>query len=76
MPLCTTTTSPVMPRWGWALRALGSPWVAQRVWPMPACPCSGDWSSFEFRRGEHFVNDSLHRKRCFFATAQGALGIF
>jgi hypothetical protein len=42
MPLCTTTTSPVMPICGWALRALGSPWVAQRVCPMPIAPTRGD----------------------------------
>jgi hypothetical protein len=39
MPLCTTTTRPFMLTWGWALRWLGLPCVAQRVWPMPMCPC-------------------------------------
>ena len=32
--------------------------------------------TFELRRGQHLVSDSLHRKRCFLATTQGALGVF
>ncbi len=39
MPLWTTTTRPA--RWGWALRSVGAPWVAQRVWPMPVTPGAG-----------------------------------
>ncbi len=35
MPLWMTATVPVQSTWGWALRSLGAPWVAQRVWPMP-----------------------------------------
>ena len=44
MPLWTPTTSePISSMslalmWGWALVWLGSPWVAQRVWPMPQQP--------------------------------------
>ena len=38
MPFCTTTTSPALEQWGWALRSLGSPCVAQRVCPMPLPP--------------------------------------
>ena len=33
MPLCTMLTYGV--EWGWLLTSLGSPWVAQRVCPMP-----------------------------------------
>ena len=36
MPLCTTETWPFM--CGCALRSVGRPWVAQRVWPMPVWP--------------------------------------
>src|SRR5580700_5452254 len=35
MPLCTTATRCCASVCGWALVSLGSPWVAQRVWPMP-----------------------------------------
>ena len=35
MPLWMTATVPVQSTCGWALRSLGAPWVAQRVWPMP-----------------------------------------
>jgi hypothetical protein len=35
MPLCTTATVFVQSVCGWALRVLGAPWVAQRVWAMP-----------------------------------------
>ena len=35
MPLWTTATWPEASVWGWALTSVGSPWVAQRVWPMP-----------------------------------------
>ena len=38
MPLCTATTFMSSLQWGWALISLGSPWVAQRVWPMPQLP--------------------------------------
>ena len=43
MPLCTTLTRPVL--CGWALRSVGAPCVAQRVWPMPVVPGSGARSS-------------------------------
>ncbi len=33
MPLWTTAIEPET--CGWALRSLGTPWVAQRVWAMP-----------------------------------------
>ena len=36
MPLCTIATRSVA--MGWALRSVGTPWVAQRVWPMPIVP--------------------------------------
>ena len=36
MPLCTIATRSVA--MGWALRSLGLPCVAQRVWPMPIVP--------------------------------------
>ena len=39
MPLWTTASLSVA--CGWALRSLGRPWVAQRVWPMPIAPASG-----------------------------------
>ena len=44
MPFWTRTTRPFMLVCGWALRWLGSPWVAQRVCPMPIVPVRGDWS--------------------------------
>src|SRR4029078_6146936 len=40
MPLCTTETSSVM--CGWAFASVGLPCVAQRVWPMPVSPSSGE----------------------------------
>ena len=36
MPLWTTATRPAVSVWGWAFISFGSPWVAQRVWPMPS----------------------------------------
>ena len=36
MPLWMTATAPVQSMCGWALRSVGAPWVAQRVWPMPS----------------------------------------
>ena len=38
MPLWTTATSPDWDKCGWLFSSEGSPWVAQRVWPMPVCP--------------------------------------
>ena len=38
MPLWITATRPSADRCGWALRSVGPPWVAQRVWPMPVVP--------------------------------------
>ena len=40
MPLCTSTTALSSLWWGWAFSVDGSPWVAQRVWPMPQLPLS------------------------------------
>jgi hypothetical protein len=40
MPLWITATWPEASSWGWALPSVGSPWVAQRVWPMPTEPDS------------------------------------
>ena len=39
MPLCTTATVPVQSQCGWALCSTAAPWVAQRVWPIPAVMC-------------------------------------
>ncbi len=36
MPLWTSAIRPVQSAWGWAFSSLGRPWVAHRVWPMPA----------------------------------------
>ena len=36
IPLWTTATSPLVSVCGCALTSLAGPWVAQRVWPMPA----------------------------------------
>ena len=38
MPLCTTAKRPSFETWGWALKSVGAPCVAQRVWPMPTVP--------------------------------------
>lgn len=38
MPLWITATRPSGETCGWALRSVGPPWVAQRVWPMPVVP--------------------------------------
>ena len=35
IPLWTTAILPAASRCGWALRSVGLPWVAQRVWPRP-----------------------------------------
>ena len=40
MPLWTTATHPLESTCGWAFTSLGSPCVAQRVWPMPTLPDS------------------------------------
>ena len=40
MPLWTTATRGLA--CGWALASVGLPCVAQRVWPMPIVPASGD----------------------------------
>ncbi len=42
IPLWMMARRPVQSRWGWAFSDVGWPWVAQRVWPMPApCPAGG-----------------------------------
>ena len=57
MPLWTTATPPA---WcGWALRSVGWPWVAQRVWPMPAWPRIGSWTS----RSESAISLPTARRR-------------
>ena len=39
MPLWTSGDAAVLTQtWGWELMSFGSPWVAQRVWPMPSVP--------------------------------------
>ena len=35
IPLWTTAILPAASRCGWALRSVGLPWVAHRVWPIP-----------------------------------------
>jgi hypothetical protein len=40
IPLWTTATVPVASTCGWALTSLGTPWVAHRVWAMPAGPAT------------------------------------
>ena len=40
MPLWMTATRPLTSVCGWALRSVGPPWVAQRVWPIPVSPFS------------------------------------
>ncbi|CNN26714.1 Uncharacterised protein [Mycobacterium tuberculosis] len=40
MPLWTTAILPAASRCGCALRSVGRPWVAQRVWPRPVVPDS------------------------------------
>ena len=41
MPLCTTATRPVQSRMGMGVVSVGWPWVAHRVWPIPADTASG-----------------------------------
>jgi hypothetical protein len=43
MPLWTSASTSVA--WGWALAAVGAPWVAQRVWAMPVVPGAGSRAS-------------------------------
>ena len=38
MPLCTIATLRAPSVWGWALTSFTSPWVAQRVCPIPDSP--------------------------------------
>ena len=38
IPLWITATRPSQSRWGCALRSVGAPCVAQRVWPIPTFP--------------------------------------
>ena len=40
IPLWTTANLPAASRCGWALRSVGLPWVAHRVWPTPVPPTS------------------------------------
>ncbi len=35
IPLWMMAISPLQSQWGWAFRSSGSPWVAQRVCPIP-----------------------------------------
>ncbi len=50
MPLCTSATRPVAPRWGWALASVGAPWVAQRVCPIPVVDGGSGSSASAFSR--------------------------
>jgi hypothetical protein len=36
---------PLSERCGWLLTALGTPWVAQRVWAMPKCVSNSTFKS-------------------------------
>jgi len=49
MPLWMMASRPLRERCGWALRSVGLPWVAHRVWPMPVVPVlmalSGAWAA-------------------------------
>ena len=47
IPLWTPTTFPSSEVCGWAFVSEGSPWVAQRVWPIPQVPARAwPWSVF------------------------------
>ncbi len=50
MPLCTSATRRLLPRWGCALTSLGAPWVAQRVCPMPVVASGSGESAIAFSR--------------------------
>ena len=45
IPLWTTATRPLQSRWGWAFNSVGCPWVAHRVWPIPAVTPVGAFST-------------------------------
>ncbi len=57
MPLCTSAKSPFSLTCGWALRSVGGPCVAQRVWPMPYVPSTG--SSLTSRSSSAILPASL-----------------
>ena len=41
IPLWTRASPAEQSTWGWALPSVGPPWVAQRVWPIPAVEPAG-----------------------------------
>jgi hypothetical protein len=51
---------------GWALRSVGAPWVAQRVWPMPIVPASG---SSQSRASRLFSLPSARRRSMWPSTS-------
>jgi hypothetical protein len=65
IPLCTTATCPEASTWGWALTSFGSPWVAQRVWPMPTLPRS--------RLGSDATRSSIRPARLWTFRPDGAI---
>ncbi len=54
IPLWTTATRPALSRCGWALVSVGPPWVAHRVWPIPALPAGSGRSTSTFSRLRSF----------------------
>ncbi len=46
IPLWMTARRPLQSTWGWAFSSVGRPWVAHRVWPMPAVTSPGALSVF------------------------------
>ena len=71
MPLCTTAIRPAASVCGWALRSLGSPWVAQRVWAMPILPGLGS-SPIAARRSSTRPTAFVVRNALRWATASPA----
>ena len=50
IPLWITATVPSAERCGWALRSVGPPCVAHRVWPMPMVAAGSGRSASTFSR--------------------------
>ena len=68
MPLWTTAIRPAASVCGWALRSLGSPWVAQRVWAIPTLPGPGS-SPIAARRSSTRPTAFVVRRALRWATA-------
>ena len=65
IPLWTSATPSLT--CGWALVSLGTPWVAQRVWPMPVTPPRGSASQplgqpVELARGAPPLDPAGHQR--------------